>query len=79
LIRLQQALPSLEQAASQAERAYRINSIDALTFATARGSLLARQLEQVNLQEAVWEQQLVLQTLLGGDLSAQPGSPKGIR
>jgi hypothetical protein len=41
--------------------------------------MLARQLEQVNLQEAISEQQLVLQTLLGGDLSAQSGSAKGIR
>lgn len=79
LSRLQEELPSLLQAASQAERAYSINSIDALTFATARGSLLARQIEQVNLQQAVWEQQLVLQTLLGGDLSAQAGSSKGTR
>ncbi|MDB5759649.1 MAG: hypothetical protein JWM30_2938 [Burkholderia sp.] len=77
LARLQAALPGLAQAATRAERAYRINSIDALTFATVRGSLLARQLEAVNLQQAIWEQQLVVQTLLGGDFSGQAGSSRG--
>jgi outer membrane protein TolC len=79
LARLQEELPSLAQAASRAERAYRINSIDALTFATVRGSLLARQLEQASLQEAIWEQQLVVQTLLGGEFSGQAGSSRGTR
>ncbi len=77
--RVQEVLPSLKQVTSRAERAFRVNSIDALTFASARGSLLARQLEEVNLQAAIWEQQLVLQTLLGGEFSALANPSKGIR
>lgn len=65
LARVRAAVIELETALQRAGLAFRAGTVDALAFANARGALLAKQVEQVTLEQQVAEQNVALQTLLG--------------
>lgn len=59
-------IDDLTLASKRAESALQANNLDALAFAGLQANLLAKEIEQVNLQQAMLEQQVALQTLVGG-------------
>lgn len=59
------SLPALAQAAERAGRALQAHNIDALTLTAIEGALLARRLERIATQQALREQAIALQALLG--------------
>jgi outer membrane protein TolC len=65
LERIDTALAQLEPAIRRSDLAARAGLIDALAYANARAALLAKQAEQITLQQQIAEQRVALQTLLG--------------
>jgi len=63
------SMPALEQAAERSARAYDAHDIDALTLTNVEGALLARRLERIATQQALLEQSIALQALLGTHLN----------
>ncbi len=63
------SMPALEQAAERSARAYDAHNIDALTLTNVEGALLARRLERIAAQQALQEQSIALQALLGTHLN----------
>jgi len=61
-------IEQLSAALARGDTALRANNIDALLYANARAALLSKQCERINLQQAILEQRVALQTLLGVDL-----------
>jgi outer membrane protein TolC len=61
------ALSDLDQVSSRAESAFTARNIDALVLTNLQSSLLAKQIEQINAQEALAEQRIALRTLTGLD------------
>jgi outer membrane protein TolC len=61
------AVSRLSAALARSELAFRSNNIDLLAYANVRATLLARQVEQINLEQQLAEQRVGLQTLLGVD------------
>lgn len=61
------AIIALRSALARSESAFRANSVDALIYCSAQAALLAKQLERISLQQAILEQGVALQTLLGTD------------
>lgn len=59
------SLPALEQAAEQAGKAYAAHDVDSLTLTNIEGALLARRLERIAAGQALQEQAIALQALLG--------------
>ena len=58
-------LPALALAADRAARALQAGNLDALTLTSVEGALLARRLERISVQQALQEQAIALQALLG--------------
>jgi outer membrane protein TolC len=65
-------LADLARAAEKTDAAFRAHDIDALAFASLQASLLAKRIEKINLEQAILEQQVALQTLAGGELPVRP-------
>ena len=65
LERIDTALAQLEPAILRSDLAAHAGLIDALAYANARAALLAKQAEQITLQQQIAEQRVALQTLLG--------------
>jgi len=63
--RLREHLPELERMVRKAGQAYEARSIDALTYLNMRNTLASKQIELVDLEEAMWKDQIALDTLLG--------------
>ncbi|HEV7816691.1 MAG TPA: TolC family protein [Janthinobacterium sp.] len=59
------AIAELEQVLARSEMGFKAANIDALVYAGARAALLSRQLERITLEQAVQEQRIALQTLIG--------------
>ena len=72
LAEIQTALTQFNLMVTNADSAYANNAIDGLVVANAHSSLLAKQLEQLNLQQSIFEQRIALQLLLGGDVLVPP-------
>jgi outer membrane protein TolC len=62
------ALVQLTGAARKFDAAFSAHDINALAFANLQASLLAKQTERITLEQAILEQQVALQTLIGGEL-----------
>jgi outer membrane protein TolC len=60
--------------ARNAESAYRVGNLTAPDYVRLQTALLDKQTESLNLQEALMEQQIALETLLGPDLPKINGS-----
>jgi outer membrane protein TolC len=58
----------LARAAEKSDAAFRAHNINALAFAGLQASLLAKRIERISLEQAILEQQVALQTLIGGEL-----------
>ena len=54
--------------AVRAQSAFTARSIDALTLTNAEGALLAKRLERITIEQALWEQAIALQALVGTGL-----------
>ena len=65
LAEIDASLPTLAQAADRAAQALQASNIDALTATAVDGALLARRLERIATQQALQEQAIALQALLG--------------
>lgn len=63
-----QAIADLTSALTRSDAAFKASNIDVLVYANAHAALLVKQTEQINLQQAVLEQRVALQTLLGIEL-----------
>lgn len=72
LVGIASALTELEQVTQRAERAFQARNIDPLVLTNAQTSLLAKQIEQIVAHEALLEQRIALQTLIGIEPSARP-------
>ena len=70
LARVDADLMVLDRMQANSELALRINNIDVLMFINARSALLAKRLEQIALRQAIQEQRVALETLLGLDRAA---------
>ena len=63
--RLQAHLPELQRMVQKAGQADEARSIDALTYLNMRNTLVSKQIELVDLEEALWKDRVALDTLLG--------------
>ena len=72
--RVLQALAELGDVAGRAEAAYRTGNFAAADYARLHIALLDKRIEAISLQEALMEQQIALETLLGPDLPQQIGA-----
>ena len=70
LAQVDAAIVELRTVLARSDTAYRADAVDALTYANARAALLAKQVERINLWQAMLEQRVALQTLLGVDTTA---------
>jgi outer membrane protein TolC len=61
-------LADLSRAAEKSNAAFRAHHINALALASLQASLLAKRMERINLEQMILEQQVALQTLIGGEL-----------
>jgi outer membrane protein TolC len=68
LAEVDQGLAELARAAARSNAAFTAHNVDALAVATLQASLVAKRVEQVNLEQAMLEQQVALQMLIGGAL-----------
>lgn len=62
------AIGELGRVAVRAQSAFTARSIDALTLTNAEGALLAKRLERITIEQALWEQAIALQALVGTGL-----------
>jgi len=70
---LQIYLPILETMVTRARKAYAEGEIDALTFLNMESTWVNKRLEQISLEQAVWENRIALEALLA--LPSYPGQP----
>ena len=68
LAEIERELADLSRAAAKADLAFQSRHIDALAFANVQISLLAKQVEQLNLEQSILLQRVALQTMIGGEL-----------
>jgi len=68
LLDVDQGLADLSRAAAKTDAAFKAHNIDALAFASLQAALLAKKIERINLEQAILEQRMALQTLAGGEL-----------
>jgi outer membrane protein TolC len=76
LQRTRQGLAEFSTVARNAEAAYRAGNLTAPDYVRLKTALLDKQTESLNLQEALMEQQIALETLLGPDLPKRNRSKK---
>jgi outer membrane protein TolC len=69
-------LRALAAALARSDLAFRAGNADLLAYTSARSALLAKQLERINLQQAVLEQRVALRTLLGIDMTTFESKPQ---
>lgn len=71
------AISELGRVAGRGQSAFSARSIDALTLTNAESALLAKRLERVAVEQALWEQAIALQALVGTELIVpeQEGTP----
>jgi outer membrane protein TolC len=72
LLDVDQGLSDLSRAAANTTAAFQARAIDALAFASLQIALLAKRIERINLEQAILEQRVALQTLIGGDVPVRP-------
>lgn len=74
LEQIERTLESLRKSLAQSATAYRAGLIDLSAYAAVHFALLNKQAERIATQQAILEQRIELQTLLGGTLPAVPAS-----
>ncbi len=73
LLRSRAGLAEIEAVARRAETAYRAGNMAAPEYVRLRLAVLGKHTEVINLQEALMEQKVALETLLGPDLPVADG------
>ena len=68
----QHGVAELQTVATRAEAAFRAGNLTGPDYVRLQMALLDKQTEAINLQEALMEQQIALETLLGPNLPEQP-------
>jgi outer membrane protein TolC len=69
----------LRDAVALGDRAYRSGNLDERGYVDLRGTLLAKEMESLTLEQSLLEQRVALQTLLGTDLpTSLPTSSSGL-
>jgi len=76
LLALDTYLPQLETLVERARRAYAHGDIDALTFLNMESTWVNKQLEQISLVQAAWENRIALEAVLA--LPGYPSAPPAI-
>lgn len=71
LLRTREGEQQLKIVAQRAQAAFQAGNLAAADYVRLQTALLDKQTEAINLQEALMEQQIALETLLGPDLPAQ--------
>ncbi|MHB1247283.1 MAG: TolC family protein [Sulfuriferula sp.] len=71
LLRTREGERQLKIVAQRAQAAFQAGNLAAVDYIRLQTALLDKQTEAINLQEALMEQQIALETLLGPDLPAQ--------
>jgi outer membrane protein TolC len=61
-------LAELARAVEKSVAAFRAHDVNALAFASLQASLLSKRIERISLEQVMLEQQVALQTLIGGEL-----------
>ena len=79
LLRTRQGVTELETVAQRAEVAYQAGNLGAPVYVRLQTALLDKRIEAINLQEALMEQRIALETLLGPDLPEQAKNNGGAR
>jgi outer membrane protein TolC len=64
----------LDRAVARAQQAFQARNIDALTLTNAESALLAKRLEGIAVDQALWEQAIALQALVGLELTPSTGT-----
>jgi outer membrane protein TolC len=72
---VEEGLRFLEPAADAAQRAFKADAIDVLTYTNLQAAVLAKRQEAAALRQSIAEQHLALQTLLGGSLPTASDNP----
>ena len=70
LAEVETSVSALQAVLAHSEQAYSARDIDALLYANTRAALLARQLDHLALEQAIFEQRVALRTVLGVDSAA---------
>ncbi|HYL88579.1 MAG TPA: TolC family protein [Burkholderiales bacterium] len=73
LASVRSALAELREVAERADAAYRTGNFAAADYTRLRIALIDKQTEEINLEEALTEQRIALETLLGPGLPEAPG------
>ena len=73
-IEIDESIRELGRVAGRAEAAFTARSIDALTLTNAEAALLAKRIERIAVEQALWEQAIALQALVGTELIV-PANP----
>lgn len=68
LAEVRRSVAELAELAESSQSAFQAGNIDIMTYVSQRDALLARRLEELNLEQALLEQQISLQTLLGSQI-----------
>ena len=76
LAEIQTTLKQFSALTGNADVAYQKNIVDTLIYTNAHTTLLAKQIEEINLLQAMLEQRVALQTLIGGELPVQTNLKK---
>ena len=79
LVLVNAAVEEMTMTLARSELAFRANNVDVLLYVNARGALLAKQVEQITLQQALAEQRVGLQTVLGIDPPTQISAGKPLQ
>lgn len=72
---VKQGTAELSRAARNADAAFRARAIDTLAYVSLQGTLLAKQVEQITLEQSILEQQVALAALLGPGIPLSPEAP----
>jgi outer membrane protein TolC len=75
LAQVDSEVAELSATLAHSDLAFRAGNLDALAYASARAALLARQVDQITLQQSIRELHVALQTLLGPDSSTERKAP----
>jgi outer membrane protein TolC len=73
------SIGELRDAAEAADRAYAADNLDERSYVDLHASLLAKEIESLKLEQTLLEQRIVLQTLIGSDISTRAPNRPAVR
>lgn len=79
LVQVRQSVAELTRVTAHSQAAFSAGNIDMLTYATQRDALLSKRLEELGIEQSLMEQQVNLQSLLGGDIPTRGTIPEPVK